>query len=127
MACLWKVNLFKKYDYCCLKCGCTVNLSLHHLFPQSLYPEFKTMFANQVVLCEECHQHYHNVYLRRDINKCNPITFLEWMGEEFVENDFKHEPVYLAKIDKRAKKKHNKIFRDDEEEQDLMEKYLEFV
>lgn len=106
MTCLWKLNLFKKYNYCCCKCGCTVNLTLHHLFPKSLYPHLKTNVVNQIVLCEDCHKHYHNNFLKRNIEKCNPITFLQWLGSEFA------KPKYLVKIDKRYKEGSNRIFKD---------------
>lgn len=112
MACLWKINLFKRDNYCCCKCGCTVNLSLHHLFPKSIYPEFKTLLVNQCTLCEECHKDYHNNFLKRNIYACNPFTFLQWLGEEFVENGFKRDPKYLVEIDKRYKENTNKIFKD---------------
>lgn len=121
MACLWKINLFKKYDYCCAKCGCTVNLSLHHLFSQSKYPQFKTLLANQIVLCEQCHQRYHYKFLKRDIDKCNPITFLQWVGDGFANNGYKCKPNYLVRIDKHYKESYNRVFKDDGSEVEWMD------
>lgn len=112
MAPLWKLELFKRYGYCCCKCGMTVNLTLHHLFPKSKYPHLKTSMINQVVLCEECHKHYHNHFLNRKIENCNPFTFFEWLGKEVISNNFTHEPKYLVKIDKRYKEGSNRIFKD---------------
>ena len=113
MVALWKLNLFKRDNYCCLKCGKTVNLSLHHIFPKSLYPELKTNMDNQVTLCEDCHKDFHNNYLKRNIEKCNPITLLEWLGEDFIENGYKTEPDYLVKIDKRYEENFNRIFKEE--------------
>lgn len=115
MAPLWKIHLYQKYNYCCCKCRKTVDLTLHHIFGQSDFPEFKTLLANQIVLCSECHASYHNVFLKRKIENCNPITLLQWLGEDFVKNGYKQKPKYLVRIDKRYKENYNRIFKDEGE------------
>ena len=116
MAPLWKVNLYHRDNYCCQKCGTTVNLTLHHLFPKSLYPELKTNMNNLITLCERCHQNYHNKYCKRDINVCNPVHFLGWLGKEYVTNGYQTKPKYLVKIDKRYAKDTNRIWKEVKEE-----------
>lgn len=116
MAPNWKLELYKRDNWCCQKCGSGVDLGIHHIFPQSKYPELKRNRANLITLCNTCHQYYHNVYCKRSIEKCNPLTFLEWLGEEFVDNNFSHEPRYIVKIDKRYKEHFNRIFKEKVEE-----------
>lgn len=112
----WKLDLYKRDNWCCQKCGSTVDLGIHHIFSQSRYPELKRNRANLITLCNTCHAYYHNWYCKRDITKCNPITFLEWMGEEFTQKDFSSEPKFLVRIDKRYQEHFNRIWKDKDEE-----------
>lgn len=112
----WKLDLYKRDNWCCQKCGSSVDLSIHHLFPKSKYPELKMNRANLITLCQTCHQFYHNWHCRRNIDKCTPLTFLEWLGEEFVSNDYETEPKFIVKIDKRYQDNFNRIWKEFVEE-----------
>lgn len=110
---LWKINLFHRDNYCCQKCGSTVNLTLHHLFAQSKYPHLRTNMNNLITLCESCHQHFHNVYCGRDIDKCTPFNFLKWIGDDYASNGFNKKPKYIVKFDKRYKEGSNRVWKDE--------------
>lgn len=113
---LWKIHLYQRDSYCCQKCGSSVDLSVHHLFPKSKYPELKMNRANLITLCQTCHQHYHNWHCKRDIEKCNPITFLEWIGEEYVQKDYSQDMKFIVRIDKRYKEHFNRIWKEVDDE-----------
>jgi len=54
-------------DFKCEKCGCNKNLQIHHLIsrkskefmPFNKYVTQRYYWANQIILCNKCHQKYH--------------------------------------------------------------------
>ena len=43
----------------CRICGVRAN-DQAHIFPRSTYPQYKTLAANLVILCRECHERFDN-------------------------------------------------------------------
>ena len=43
----------------CRICGRWAN-DQAHIFPRSTYPQYKTLAANLVILCRECHERFDN-------------------------------------------------------------------
>ena len=53
----WKTRVKERDDYTCRAhlCGETGNLHVHHIKPQSKYPDFATEIDNSITLCGNCH------------------------------------------------------------------------
>lgn len=68
-------------NFKCQKCGSEENLQIHHLIMRKAkdymdfwrYASQRYYWANQIVLCRKCHNHYHN-FLGRDIENNLCIT-----------------------------------------------------
>lgn len=43
----------------CRICGVRAN-DQAHIFPRSTYPQYKTLAANLVILCRQCHERFDN-------------------------------------------------------------------
>ena len=54
----WKQKV-KQNDQVCQCCGTHNHLEVHHVMPLSLYPELGTDVHNGMVLCQTCHNKYH--------------------------------------------------------------------
>ena len=53
----WKTKVKERDDYTCraYRCTETGNLHVHHIKPQSKYPDFATEIDNGITLCGNCH------------------------------------------------------------------------
>lgn len=52
---LWKHTVLDKDNYECQKCGCKINLNVHHIYPEKTYPHFALDPDNGITLCRKCH------------------------------------------------------------------------
>lgn len=55
----WRLAVYKRDNYCCVKCGSKEKLNAHHLKSWKNYPQLRYVVANGVTLCEKCHIKYH--------------------------------------------------------------------
>lgn len=78
----WKERIFNIKGKYCQKCKKTSDLSIHHILPRSLYPNKRDKDNNLIVLCEECHNHFHNRYLKGHLELCNEETLTAWLHDE---------------------------------------------
>lgn len=76
---LWKINVFKKNNFACQKCGDNKggNLKAHHIFNFAQYPKLRTSIKNGITLCEKCHIKFHNKYGYTNNNKEQIDKFLK--------------------------------------------------
>lgn len=58
----WRVNVYKKDNYKCIKCGSKKKLNAHHKFSWHFYPEKRYDVNNGITLCEKCHIKIHQKY-----------------------------------------------------------------
>jgi 5-methylcytosine-specific restriction endonuclease McrA len=57
--------ILRRQDYRCLVCGeGWFRLQLHHVLPQSKWPEHDEQMMNLVALCEPCHARHENAHRR---------------------------------------------------------------
>lgn len=54
----WKQKV-KQNDKVCQCCGTHSHLEVHHVMPLSVYPTLGTDVHNGMVLCQTCHNKYH--------------------------------------------------------------------
>lgn len=53
----------KMRDKCCQVCGEKDKpLEVHHISPQSKYPDMAWDTSNLITLCQHCHRKYHDTY-----------------------------------------------------------------
>lgn len=69
-----------KRDKVCQCCGNTENLHVHHLSSFKLHNSRGADVDNGIVLCEECHNHYHSIYGKSHDN--NPVNFSKFLREQ---------------------------------------------
>ena len=55
----WRLAVYKRDNYCCVKCGSKEKLNAHHLKSWKNYPLLRYDVANGITLCERCHIKYH--------------------------------------------------------------------
>lgn len=64
-----KIGKFKKKvlsssSCVCADCGCPTGLELHHILPQSQYPQYACDRRNVMLLCHDCHEKLHKDLIR---------------------------------------------------------------
>ena len=52
----WVLRVKIQAENKCEICGKTENLTCHHILPQNLYPEHKSLTNNGILLCEKHHK-----------------------------------------------------------------------
>ena len=57
---VWRLEVFKRDNFTCTKCGSKSNLEAHHLKEQSKYPELRFVLSNGLTLCHDCHKETDN-------------------------------------------------------------------
>jgi 5-methylcytosine-specific restriction endonuclease McrA len=72
----WKIKIFKKYNYACVKCKSNKLLNVHHIFNYADYPELANDYKNGIVLCRKCHKMFHTLYGKRKNNLKQLLEFL---------------------------------------------------
>ena len=73
----FKQNVLARDGHQCVCCGYDDLLEVHHLWGATENPHMATDVSNGVTLCKYCHQKYHHIYSRYDIN---PSDFSEFMN-----------------------------------------------
>lgn len=79
---MWKGKAKKYLPRKCAKCNSKENLEVHHILPKCMYPDKRGSLHNLVYLCAKCHDEYHDEYLKKRIELCNPDTFYAWLRDE---------------------------------------------
>ena len=61
---IWRINIYKKFNYACSNPNCknTKNLVAHHIFPWADFPAFRYDINNGICLCKKCHTSFHNTH-----------------------------------------------------------------
>ena len=72
----FKEEVLKRDGHTCQCCGYDDLLEVHHLYGVKENPEMATDLSNGITLCKFCHQKYHHIYSRYNIN---PVDFNEFM------------------------------------------------
>ncbi|MDF2736653.1 MAG: endonuclease [Nitrososphaeraceae archaeon] len=57
----WAREIRMQYNYHCVYCDTTRNLSAHHIFPKSKYKGLKYNLNNGILMCEKCHIQLHEL------------------------------------------------------------------
>ena len=55
----WRILVYKRDNYKCVKCGSKNNLNAHHKKSWKHYPELRYDIDNGITLCEKCHIKLH--------------------------------------------------------------------
>lgn len=58
----WRLEVYKKDNYCCVKCNSKKNINAHHIYSWKHHPELRYEISNGITLCEECHITLHQKY-----------------------------------------------------------------
>ena len=63
----WRLSVYRKDRFSCLVCGTHDNLTAHHIYPFSVYPELRLDVNNGMTLCNEHHstkypESFHSTY-----------------------------------------------------------------
>ena len=75
----WKFKVTNRDNHTCAVCGYNgKHLERHHLFGYAEHPELATNVNNGITLCKWCHQKYHSMYGKKNIN---PIDFMEFIKQ----------------------------------------------
>jgi len=54
----WRIAVYKKDYYTCQQCGYNKGyIAAHHIYPFSIYPEYRFEVKNGTTLCKSCHPH----------------------------------------------------------------------
>ena len=53
-----KTIVLKRGNYTCGLCSSTYNIELHHIYPQTKYPELTYNMDNIILLCYNCHMYF---------------------------------------------------------------------
>ncbi len=71
----WKKQVKKRDNFTCKCCHKPDGaLEVHHYYPYSKYPEYRTLIENGITLCEDCHGEYHHRFGKD--NNSKPEFFL---------------------------------------------------
>ena len=77
----WKNKVTKRDNHTCVVCGYTgKHLERHHMFGYAEHPELATNVDNGVTLCKWCHQKYHSIYGKKNINPIDFVNFVKKFG-----------------------------------------------
>jgi 5-methylcytosine-specific restriction endonuclease McrA len=57
----WSREIRMQYNYHCVYCNKTKNLSAHHIFPKSKYKGLKYNLNNGILMCSTCHIELHQL------------------------------------------------------------------
>lgn len=55
----WRTSVYKRDNYCCVKCGSKIKLNAHHIKSWKYYPNLRYDIDNGITLCETCHIKLH--------------------------------------------------------------------
>lgn len=55
----WRLNVYKRDNYKCTKCGSKEKLNAHHILSWSSHPDKRYNVDNGITLCEKCHIELH--------------------------------------------------------------------
>lgn len=55
----WRNEVYKRDNYCCVKCKSKIKINAHHIKSWKYYPELRYEISNGVTLCEKCHIKLH--------------------------------------------------------------------
>lgn len=58
----WRLNVYKRDEYKCVKCGSKEKINAHHIFAWKYYPDKRYDVKNGMTLCEKCHIKIHQKY-----------------------------------------------------------------
>ena len=58
----WRMAVYKKDNYCCVKCGSKIKLNAHHIKSWKSFPNLRYEISNGITLCEKCHIEHHQKY-----------------------------------------------------------------
>lgn len=76
-------------QYTCIRCKVWDKnsiLHVHHIYPKSLYPQFRYRVDFACTLCKKCHETYHFVYL---IEECNLESMNQFLNPTRPISEFK--------------------------------------
>ena len=57
----WSREIRMQYNYHCVYCDTSRNLSAHHIFPKAKYKGLKYNLNNGILMCEKCHIELHQL------------------------------------------------------------------
>ena len=77
----------------CYVCNSKNELTAHHVWPKSKYPELMYNSKNGASLCKTCHNNYHKKY--PSIENCNPKTLDEF--KEDKKNEFELQKLHQSR------------------------------
>lgn len=60
----FRIAVLVRDNYTCQECGCTENLTVHHIKEYVNYPELRTTVSNGITLCQNCHKERHRKGVR---------------------------------------------------------------
>lgn len=66
--------VFKRDNYCCVRCGSTKGIAPSHVFPQGRYPRMAWIMINMKTLCWNCHLNWWHK---------NPIEATNWFKDKY--------------------------------------------
>ena len=76
----WRLDVFKRDNYCCLKCKSDKNkLHAHHICEFKNNENLIFEVSNGATFCEECHRKFHSIYGRNNLSQ---IEFCEYIKRE---------------------------------------------
>lgn len=55
----WRLEVYKRDNYKCVKCGSKIKLNAHHIKSWKNYPSLRYELDNGITLCEKCHIKLH--------------------------------------------------------------------
>ena len=74
----WRINIYKKDNYTCQKCGRKGNiLNAHHITNYATNKELRLNKDNGITLCKKHHKKFHSIYGRKNNTKQQLKEFLK--------------------------------------------------
>lgn len=76
----WRNSVLEKDGHKCVCCGLDKHLHVHHLFGYAENPELAIDENNGVTLCKFCHERYHSIYGKKNINPRDFVNYIKKYG-----------------------------------------------